>query len=161
MIDIAAAVSVINVISSAVGLADKIYNSFMKYADSGEIERSEPSQHSEKIEADKDNINLIHSLDGQPSKVITREDIQEKLDDMEVSLLEALELKMNIKTKQWINITKEYEFSTPAQKATYEEQLKILKREIGDLLKEIFKFLNRLGFQLQDHYGAMQHIAGS
>jgi len=78
----------------------------------------------------------------------------------DVRLIKALEKRMEINVSIWTKIVEEIELETNiASKARYELQLDALKEKIGSDLNGILKFVERLGFNLQDHYGAARTIA--
>ena len=84
------------------------------------------------------------------------------LDDQDLEFLKALEARMTQLTRKWTAITREIELAVDAQiRATYELQLEQLADKIGQILKQITDFLSRVGFVLQDHYGAMRTIAAN
>jgi hypothetical protein len=68
---------------------------------------------------------------------------------------------MKILVDRWSSITEEYELVDANQKAIYKQRLEDISSELSSCLKQITTLLLKLGFQLQDHYGAMKMIADS
>ena len=162
MIDLATASSAISVISSAVKLADGVWDSWRDFKQERKVTHEPPREHYEKIEATNDNSALVHSTNGQPAKTVTREQLSKILSKDDYEHLEALESRMRMLTGKWNGITKKIELEVNiATKTTYEMQLDDLKDKIGALLEQIMDFIERLGFHLQDHYGSMKSIAAS
>lgn len=160
VLDLATAGAAISALSSLVGLADKVADSWIEFKTSRKISSQPSDSHGEKIAATHNNTALVHSLNGVASKTVTRDELSKHLDKTDLDHLEALEKRMKILTKQWNDITRGIELETNLQnKSTYEMQLDEIKDKIGDILQQVFRFLDTLGFQLQDHYGAMRSIA--
>ena len=67
---------------------------------------------------------------------------------------------MEINVGVWDGIVANIELETNlANKARYELQLDDLKSKIAKDLAGVLRFVESLGFHLQDHYGAAKNIA--
>ena len=161
MLDIAAASAVISTLSSAMGLADKVYDTYHKFMHSGEVAAPDPHPHSEEIAASPSGDALVHQDNGHVVRTVTRDDLRTQLGALDAQVIEAIEQKMEILVARWSEITKEYELVDADQKAKYNVRLTQIAKELSASLSTIFAILDRLGFQLHDHYAALRHIAAA
>ena len=76
-------------------------------------------------------------------------------------MIAAIEQMMAILVTRWSEITKEYELVDADQKAKYKFRLSQIAKELSASLTTIFAILDRLGFQLHDHYASLRHIAAT
>lgn len=160
MIEVAAATGVIKLVSSSVGLIDKVYDSWTKYVGNNKIEQSRVSEYSEKIEAKNQNKELVYSIKGQPAQTLSYEELRINLSPQDFDTIDALSTRMTINVRTWQTIVRDIELETNlATKAKYEIQLDNLKKKIGDDLNAIIGFVEFLGFRLGDHYMSARAIA--
>jgi hypothetical protein len=160
MIEIAAAIEVVKLVSSSVGLIDKVYDSWSKFVDTKKVD-SKVHAHFEKIEGANQNTELVHTVGGRPKETITIDQLRTRLNPGDLNYIDALYTRMEINERTWNGIVKEIELETNiANKTKYEIQLEQLKKKIGKDLDDILKFIEYLGFDLDDHYGSARAIAG-
>ena len=159
MIDIAAASAAISTISSAVKLVDTVYDTWKKFRETGKVEASGKVDHYEKITKSETGDALVHSTDGHVAKEVTREELAKILGKNELSVLNALEKKMEILVAKWSGITEKFELLTPSQQGASKVELSDICDELAVCLDQIMTMLESIGFQLQDHYGAIKMIA--
>jgi hypothetical protein len=159
MIEFAAAVEIIKLASSSVGLIDKVYDSWKKFVESKKVD-SKVHAHYEKIEGGKQNTELVHTVGGHPKETITIDQLKKRLNPEDLNYIEALHARMLINERTWNTIVKEIELETNiTNKTKYEIQLEQLQKKIGKDLEAILKFIEYLGFNLDDHYGSARFIA--
>ncbi len=115
MLDLAAATAAIGVISSVVGLSDKVWDSWSKFKRDRTISTEQRQDHGEKIQARANDSELVHQLGGADSKVVTRDDLANMLDDQDLEFLKALEARMTQLTRKWTAITREIELAVDTQ----------------------------------------------
>lgn len=159
MIDPGSATLAITTISSAVGLVDKVFDTWAKFRRTGEVKVAAPSDHYEKIAATPNGDSLVHTTDGDVANIVTRDQLASRLTRAELTVLEAIEKRMDFLVAQWSEITSAFETLTPAQKGVSKVQLNDICRELSNCLSTIMSMLETVGFQLQDHYGAVKMIA--
>lgn len=161
MIDIATASAVIGTLSSAMGLADKVYDTFHKFMHSGEVAPADSRTHSEEIAASPSGDALVHQDNGHVVRTVTRDDLSAQLAATDAQVIEAIEQKMEILVTRWSEITKEYALVDANERAKYKVRLSQIAKELSASLTAIFAILDRLGFQLHDHYASLRHIAAT
>ena len=160
MLELAAVTSVVGSLTSIVGLSDKIFESWRKFRQSGEVETppETPPDYYEKIEPAPGG-GLAHSAGGDV-KIITREELSTRLSPTDQRVVTALEKQMDVLVRQWSALTEQYELTIdPSQKAIFEVKLDDICVKLSRCLLQVTTLLQYLGFQLQDHYGAMRMIA--
>ncbi len=161
MVDPATAAIAIKTISSAVGLVDKVYDTWAKFRATGEVDNSPPREHYEKIETSASGDALVHTTNGQVAKEITREELAEVLTRQELTVLEAIEKKMEMLVSKWSQITAKFETLTPAQQGVSKIELDDICADLSKCLGQVMQLLENIGFILQDHYGDVKMIAAS
>jgi hypothetical protein len=91
MIEVAAATAVVGLASSIVTLADKIWDSWKKYRETGVVTQPNGIDHGETIRATPGNTALVHTSYGHTARQITREELAKVLSEDDYDYLRALE----------------------------------------------------------------------
>jgi hypothetical protein len=117
--------------------------------------------HFEKIEGANQNTELVHTVGGRAKETITIDRLTKRLNPEDLDHVDALHARMKINERTWNGIVREIELEANiANKTKYEIQLEQLEKKIGKDLDAILKFIEYLGFKLDDHYGSARDIAG-
>jgi hypothetical protein len=164
MIDIATAGFAIKTIASAVGTVDKLYDVFRKFREGDEVSRPSgkaPAAAAETVTAGDQDRELIHSVRGQETKRVTREDLAKMLNREDLTFVSTYEKRMSDLYGQWVDISQEIELASGMQRAQLKAQIGLVADRIAECLRQIFDFLQKIGFQLDDHYRALRQIAGT
>lgn len=159
MIEIAAASAAIGAITSSVELVDKVYDTWVKFRESGEVEKITTKDHFEIVTSSDGGKSLVHMSNGVIAKKITREQLADVLERTDLMVLEALEKKMELLVAKWSSITSAFETLTPAQQGASRIQLDDICVDLSKCLSQTMLFLEKLGFELNDHYASVKMIA--
>ena len=123
MITLAAATATIGALSSAIGLADKIYSAYRNYLSDGEVSKVTAELHYETIGMSSDGNQLIHSTDGNVAKSVSREELANLLGPADSQVIEAIETRLDALVARWSEITKDFELVDADQRAKYKIRL--------------------------------------
>ena len=160
MIEAAAAVKVVELVSSSVTLVDKIFDSWQKYVGTKNAEKSEVTTYYEKITRAKDGKSLVHSVNGTVSQTVTISQLKAKLNATDVDYISALEFRLDANVKKWNALIRSTAVELdPEREAILKIKLDNLMVKVAEDLSGILGFSQQLGFCLQDHYGAARAIA--
>lgn len=157
--DLDSASLAVKTISSAVRLVDSVYDTWAKFRRSGQVDSSAKRDYGEKITLSTSGDALVHTTGGRVAKKITRQELSEKLSQSELSVLQAIEKRMEILVSKWSSITKSYETLTPSQQGASKIEMDDICNDLSLCLAQVMKMLEYIGFELQDHYGAVKMIA--
>jgi hypothetical protein len=160
MVDPATITAIIGTVSAAVGLVDKVTDSFIKY----KTGRGDPvpKEHRMKITAASDGKSLVGLEHGRETQRVTYDQLIVKMSNDDLRYIRALEKSMNVHFSIWEEVYPQLASeSNPITKAKLKQQLDSIVDDMGNDLTKILGFVEMTGLYLDDHYQNIRHIAKS
>jgi hypothetical protein len=161
MIDLVTAGTAIKVAADAIGLMDKISKAYGAFRSQGTVitaEKSAEAELKESVTANNTGTALVHHINGHESQTITREELSKRLDENDLEYIQVYETKMSQLFKQWAFISKQYENAGVGEQAKLKGQLEDTSVKMKTCLNAIVNFVEKLGFELGDHYAAIKAV---
>lgn len=156
MLDIATISTIVTTASSAVGLIDKIVDSYLMFRG----KQSAPKEHRAKIEADAAGEGFIRREHGEEVQRVSYQEMTARLDDSDLSYIQALEKSMNTHKAVWESAYPSLASEVnPVAKAKIQQQLDQVAQEMEKDLIKILTFVEKTGLYLDDHYMSVRDIA--
>ncbi len=159
MLDTASATLAIKTIASMVRQVDSVFDTWSTFRKTGEVTAGDSSEHPEQVALSPGEDALLHTTNGHIAKQITRNELATLLDPMQLNMLQAIEMRMGMLVSKWSAITASFDTFTPEQRSEIERQLAGISVDLGTCLGQVMAMLEKIGFQLQDHYGTVKTIA--
>ena len=158
MIELATISSIIGIASSAVGLIDKVADTYIKFRGRDYVV---PQEHRASITASEDGQSLVRTEYGREVQRVTYQELMDRLTEDDLSYIKAVEKSMNTHKEVWEAAYPQLASETnPVAKAKIQKQLDAVAEDMGKDLKRILDFIEqRMQLYLDDHYLSVRDLA--
>ena len=162
MIELATAALIAKLVSDAVNSFDKIYRGYADWVEK-KTKATEPTVPPPDLAyVDQPSQSAFVAQwrsTGGIARIVTYEELREKLGDGDREHIESLSRAMNNYEKQWNAAFVQRSLATGMEIGKMDAQLEYLAKQISETLVMVLQFVNRMGFGLDDHYVTARSLA--
>lgn len=157
MPDPATIAAIVGLLTSSVGLVDKVADTYLSYRKKSAVSDAE---HRSRITTSDDGRDLVALDHGHEMQRVSYKELTDRLDVDDLQYIKSIEKSMKSHKQIWESVYPQLATTIdPIVKAKLEQQLDQVCEAMSVDLVRILNFVEKTGLYLDDHYGAVRDIA--